>query len=79
MIRKKKYGHGATTNSSTTTLIPSRDGRTVTIQTIAYPIQHTDCGHYWLCTSQMNYITCAGCGNTITRKRHLTTFKGEPE
>ena len=31
-----------------TILIPSRDGRTVTIQTTAYPIEHTECGHYWL-------------------------------
>ena len=52
--QKKKFGHRSTTNSSNTTLIPSRDGRSVVIQTTAFPMEHTECGHYWLTTSNMH-------------------------
>jgi len=71
--------HNTVDNSSDTVLIPSRDGRTVTVQQIMFPIEHRECGYYWLTSSRKRLISCPGCRSTISRQRNLTIFRGPEE
>jgi hypothetical protein len=75
--RRQRIKHGVLSNTGDRFFIPSRDGASVIIQSTGYPIEHRECGHYWITTSKLKQITCPGCGSTINRKKSLTLFRGE--
>jgi hypothetical protein len=75
--RIQRSKHGVLSNTGDRMFMPSRDGRSVIVQSTGYPIEHRECGHYWITTSKLKQITCPGCGSTINRRKNLTLFRGE--
>jgi hypothetical protein len=56
--RRQKIKHGVLSNTGDRIFIPLRDGQSVIIQSTGYPIEHRECGHYWITTSKLKQITC---------------------
>jgi predicted Zn-ribbon and HTH transcriptional regulator len=67
--------HDKINNSSDTIMIPARDGRSVMIQQTLFPMEHKECGYYWLTSSRKRLITCPGCKSTISRQKNLTILR----